>query len=89
MITRRIQDALATAAEGGEMKIRLGAGRLFGLIYLAAWGSALVALIYFMSVVPRYVAIIWGLVIFLLSPDIKTLKLLLSGKEDESARDGH
>jgi hypothetical protein len=65
--------------------VRLGAGRLFGIFYLAAWVAALAGLVYFAPLLPRYLSIPAGVALLFLAPDVETIKRLLSGKEDAGA----
>ena len=67
--------------------MRVGAGRLFGVFYLALWCAAFAALILFMADIPRYAAIVWALALLFLAPDFQTVWRLLSGKEDEDRSD--
>lgn len=68
-------------------KVRLGAGRLFGILYLAAWCGAWAALAYFASEMSRYFSIPAALALLALAPDVQTTVRLLSGKEDVDPRD--
>lgn len=69
--------------------MRLGSGRVFGFLYLAAWCAALAGLVWFMADLNRLLAIGIALVLLFLAPDLPTLRRLLSGKDDDSPNPPH